>query len=104
MGKNIGKSISKSLSDKQSQKRLKNDKQPATDPLKTTSKEVIQKTAEAPGDFIGNKFANRITKVSRSSPQNNSETFKNEHDKEVPKGRPVSPEKIQKNIDDQRLI
>ena len=36
-----------------------------------------QKIAEATGDFVGNKIANGITKVSRSSPQNNSETGKN---------------------------
>ena len=36
-----------------------------------------QKTAEATGDLIGNKIANKITKVSRSSPQNNSERIKN---------------------------
>ena len=34
-----------------------------------------QKTVEATGDLIGNEVANRITKVWRSSPQNNSETM-----------------------------
>ena len=34
-----------------------------------------------------NKIANRITKVSRSSPQNNSKTIMNEHDKEISKER-----------------
>ena len=42
-----------------------------------------QKTAEATGDLIGNKIANRITKVSRYSQQNNSEIVTNEHDKEI---------------------
>ena len=32
---------------------------PATDALKTTSKKVIKKTAEATGDLIGNKIANK---------------------------------------------
>ena len=41
---------------------------------KSNSKEVT-------GDLIGDKIANRITKNSRSSPQNNSETITNEHDK-----------------------
>ena len=36
-----------------------------------------QKTAKATGDLIGNK----ITKVSKGSPQNNSETITSEHDK-----------------------
>ena len=44
------------------------------------------------GDFIGNKIANKITKFSKNSPQNNSETFTNENDKEIPKERYISPE------------
>ena len=44
-----------------------------------------QKTAGATGDLIGNKIANEITKVSRSSPKNNSGTITNEHDKTYPK-------------------
>ena len=40
-----------------------------------------QKTAEATSDSIGNKIANKITKVSRSSPQYNSETIINDYDK-----------------------
>ena len=66
-------------------KLLDHTKQTATDALKTTSKQVIQKTAEPTGDLVGNKIVNRITKVSRHSLQNNSETITNEHDKEVPK-------------------
>ena len=48
-------------------------------------------TAEVAGGVIGNKIANRVTKVS-SSPQNNSETITNEHDKETPKERYITPE------------
>ena len=33
----------------------------ATDKLKTCSKRVIQKTAEATSDLIGNKISDRIT-------------------------------------------
>ena len=35
------------------------------DPLKTSSKRVIQKIAEATGGLIGNKIANKITVVSK---------------------------------------
>ena len=63
-----------------------------------------QETAEATGDLIGNKIANKITKASISSPQNNSETITNEHDKEIPKERQISPEERQKIIDDLTLI
>ena len=47
---------------KYSQKPLDYTKQSATDTFKTSSKRVIQKTAEATGDLIGNKIANRIIK------------------------------------------
>ena len=76
--------------------RARKTKQSATNALKTTSKNAVQKTAEATGDLIGNKIANRITKFSGSSPQNNSETIKNEHDKEMPKERHISPKKDRK--------
>ena len=42
--------------------------------IKAASKRAIQKTAEATDDLIGNKIADSITKVSKTSPQNNSET------------------------------
>ena len=61
--------------------------QPASDALKTSSKRVIQKTAEATSDLIGNKLANKITGVSKNLQQNNSETVTNENDKEIPKER-----------------
>ena len=40
-------------------------KQSTTDSLKISSKRVIQKTVEATDDLIGNKSANKITKVSK---------------------------------------
>ena len=43
-------------------------------------------------------------KVSRSSPQNNSETITNEHDKEIPTERYIAPEERRKTIDYLRLI
>ena len=53
--------------------------------FKRRSKRVIQKAAEATGDLIDNKIANKMTKVSQNSQRNNSETITNEHDKEIPK-------------------
>ena len=66
--------------------------------------EYKKKTVEATDDLIGNKIANRITKVSRNSQQNNSETVTDEHDKEIPKERYISLEEKQKIIDNLRLI
>ena len=50
----------------------------ARDALTNTSKMTIQKTVEVTGNLTGNKIADKITKVSRTSPQNNSETVTNE--------------------------
>ena len=55
-----------------------------------------QKTAEPTGDLIGNKIDVKFTKVSRSSSQNNSEAITNNHEKEIPKERYISPEEVQK--------
>ena len=66
-------------------------------------KRAIQKIAEATSDFISNNVAERITKVSKNSQQNNSETLTNEHDKEILKERYVSPEERQEIIDELRL-
>ena len=65
------------------QKLLDCAKQSATDGFKTVSKRVIQKTAEAIGDLIGTKIANRITKVSKNSQQNNSEAVINDQKKDI---------------------
>ena len=53
---------------------LNHAKQSVADNCKTASKTAIQKTAEAFCNFIGNKIANKITKVLRTSPQSSSET------------------------------
>ena len=54
--KNMGKGLRNSLD---------NAKKFTTDAIKTVSKSVIQKTAEATGDLIGNKIAHKITSVSK---------------------------------------
>ena len=97
MNKIIGKNISKNLSAKYSQHLLDHAKQSAKDALKTSSKRVIQKTAKAGSDLICNDIANKITRVSKSSSQNNSDTVTNEHNQEIPKEKYLSPEKKTKN-------
>ena len=66
------------LSSEYSQKLLNHAKKSATDVVKTTSKKAIQKTAEAPGDLIGNKIVDKTIRVSKTSPQNNSEVNEEE--------------------------
>ena len=45
-----------------------------TSALETAFKRTIKKAAEVTGDLIGNKVAVKITKNSRISPQNSSDT------------------------------
>ena len=63
-----------------------------------SSKRLFQKTAEATGDLIGNKIANRITKVSKSLPQNNSETITNGLDKKISKERYIYLQKKDRKL------
>ena len=62
-------------------------KQSATGSLKTATKRAIQKTAEATGDLIGNKLADKITRISKILPQNNSER----DEEEILRERYISP-------------
>ena len=87
ISKNIGKNIGRKLSSKYSQKLLDHTKQSAAYAIKTTFKRLIQKTAEATGDLIGSKTAEKITKVTKTLQQNNSETVTNEPNKEIRKER-----------------
>ena len=85
--KNMCKNIGKNLSGKYSQNLLDSAKKSTTDAVKTASKRVIQKTAEATGDY-------EITKTSKID--------KNEL--EIRKERYISPEERQQIIDELRLI
>ena len=58
-------------------KLLDSAKKSTTDAIKTVSKKAIQKTADATGDLIGNKIADKTTSVSKKSAKelhNNDET------------------------------
>ena len=75
----FSKNIGKNLSNKYSQNLLDSAEKSrttkvATDAIKTTSKRIIQKIAEATGDLIGNKTTDKIKKVSKTS-QNNLEAL-----------------------------
>ena len=70
-------------------------KKSTTDVVKTASKRAIQKAAEATGDLIGNKIADKITSVSKkSTTELHSKEFPNEEDVELTthKIRYISPE------------
>ena len=93
MGKSVDENISKSWNSKYSQKLLDHAKQSAIDAFKT-SKRVIQ-TAEATSDLIENKIADKVTRSSKASRQNNLET-----NEEILREKYMSPELRQKNSDD----
>ena len=59
--------MGKSLSNKYGQKRVGSAKKSTTDAIKAASERAIEKIAEATGDFIGNKIADKITSVSKKS-------------------------------------
>ena len=54
--------------------------------------------------MIGNKTADKITTISGTSRQNNSETDKKEHDRKISNEKCIYPEEKQKIIDDLRLM
>ena len=61
-------------------------------------KRVVQKTAEATGDLIGNEIADKITSLGKS--KNKQKEDKTNEAKEIY----ISPEKRQQIIDDLRLF
>ena len=98
----------KNLGNKYSQKFLDSAKTSTTDAINTTSKRAIQKTAEANGDLISNKIAEKLTKVSKElhlkksskelHSQNNLQKTKNKIE------RCISAEKSRQIIDEFRLV
>ena len=63
----------------------------------TVSKRLVQKTAEATGDLIGNKITDKITSVGKTKVKENENTNK-------PEEIYIPPEKRQQIIDDLRLF
>ena len=101
----FAKNIGKNFSNKYSQKLIGTAKKSTTGAIKTASKRAIQKTAEATGDLIGHKIADKITSISKKpfkETQNNDKT----EDSEIStnKKRYISPEERQQTIDELRLI
>ena len=96
--------MGKSLSNKYGQKFINSAQKSTPDAIKTASKRAIQKTAEAAGGLIGNKFVDKITNVSKKStkelPNNNETGVK----VATPKKRYISPEERQQIIDELRLV
>ena len=94
----FAKNMGKISLNKYGQKLLDSAKRSTTDAIKTASKRAIQKTAEASGDLIANKIADKIG-VSKK-------TNNNEADMEVAtsKKRCISPEERKQIIEELRLV
>ena len=96
----FAKNMGKSLSNTYGQKFLDSAKRSTTDAIKTVSERATQKMAEATGDLIGNKIADKITSVLKKSNNNNIEDV----DIATHKKRYISPEERQQIINDLSLV
>ena len=65
------------------------------DAAKTASKRVVQKTAEATGDLIGNKVADKITSVGKSKKDDKTKKIDEIY---------IPPKKRQQIIDDLKFF
>ena len=81
----FAKNIGRTLSNKYGQKLVDTAEKSETDALKIVSKRAIQKRAEATGDLVGNKTANKITSTSKK-PASEPHAVSNE----IPKERYIS--------------
>ena len=59
-------SFARTFGDKYDKKLMNIATKTGIDAAKTASKRVVQKNAEAAGDLIGNKIADKITSISKS--------------------------------------
>ena len=78
-------SFAKKFGDKYAKKLIDSATKTGIDAAKTASKRVVQKTAEATDDLIGNKIADKITSVGKPK----------EETKEKPEEIYIPPEKRQ---------
>ena len=96
-------SFARSMSNKYGNKLVDTAKKSAADAIKIASKRAIQKTAEASGDLVGNKIADKITSASKTSTKKLS-TIDEDAELTSHKKRYISPEGRQQIIDELRLV
>ena len=75
--------MGKSLNSKYGQKLLDRAKKSTADAIEIPSERVIQKTAEATSDLIGNKISDKIASVLKKSNNNNNKKKKKNNDVEL---------------------
>ena len=91
--------FARKISGRYGQKLVDTAKKSATDAIKTVWKRAIHKTAEASGDKIGNKIADKITKFSKKKSNNDDDVELTTHKK-----RYISPEKRKQIIEELRIV
>ena len=96
-------SFARNMSNKYGKKLVDTAKQSATNAIKAASKRAILKTAEATGDLVGNKIADKITSVSKKSTKK-LPTIDEDVELTTHKKRYISPEERQQIIDELWLI
>ena len=84
---------------KYSKKILDNSLSASKDFAKTAGKKVLTKSAEATGDLIGNKIADRITKSTRNKAQKEDDRIMEETQEII-----IPPEKREQIIRDLKLF
>ena len=88
-------SFAKKIGDKYDKKLIDSATKTGIDTAKTTSKRIVQKTAEATGDLIGNKIADKITSIGKPKEKEKTKEIEEIY---------IPPEKRQQIIDDLRLF
>ena len=88
-------SFSRKFGDKCGKKLMDTATKTGIDAAKTASKQVVQKTAEARGDLIGNKIADKNISLAKT---------KNKEKEDERQEIYIPPEKRQQIIDDLRLF
>ena len=88
-------SFARKCGDKNGKKLMDTATKTGMDSAKTTSKGVVQKTAEATGDLIGNKIADKITSICKPKEKKKTKEIEEIY---------IPPEKRQQIIDHLRLF
>ena len=92
--------LQKKLRDKYGKKLMDTATKTEIDAAKTASKRIVQKTAKATEDLIGNKTADKINSLGKSKNKQKEKKYETNEVEEIY----IPPEKRQQIIDDLRLF
>ena len=91
--------VGKSMKNKYGKEILDNSLSAGKDFVKIAGKKVLTKSAKAAGDLIGNKIADRTTKITRNNAQKEDDRIMEETQEII-----ISPEKREQIIRDLKLF